>query len=233
MDNWEEFMNKPSAECITLFENEYKRTGDLPTLYNHNLVLMDINEWRTARENFKIIIRKSEYSCDAYLIRMGMIDWFAGNIASAIDFWNQACNAEFTDSIGAIDGPLVLWYAGRYLKDKKLLGDSQKKLKKFWKVTDYRKIVKWPGTIAIAGFLLDQVPGDDFLVKWKWLAAEALEHRRLCRTHFWIGIKLLEQNAEQAIRHFKAAYSANKIGILQYEYFLAKWEYARLTKQDI
>jgi tetratricopeptide (TPR) repeat protein len=233
MDIWEKFINNPSKMCISLFEEEYRKTGDLPTLYNHNLVLLDIGDWPRAKSNYETIIKKSESSCDAHFIRIGMTDWFLGNITIAINYWKRACSAVYVDSVGAIDGPIVLWYAGQCLRDEKLAKESVKRMKKYWTVTDYTKIVKWPGTIAIAGFLLDQVPIDDFLVKWKWEGPEPLEIRRLCRAHFWVGMKLLGQNQEQAIKHFKAAYSADKRAILQYEYFLAKWEYARLTGQDL
>ena len=227
---WDEFMNRPSIECLDIFKNEYRRSGELGDLRNLNMVLMDVGEWQKAKDNCLKIINEEEDSCDDDFIVMGMLEWFMGNTTTAVNLWRQAREAKYADSVGAIDGPIVLWYAGRRLNDEKLIRYSLKKLKKFWKITDYRKIVKWPGTQAIAGFILGEVPVDDFLVKWKW---EALEHRRPCRANFWVGMTLLERDEEQAIKHFKAAFSADKHAILEYEYFLAKWEYARLTGQNV
>jgi len=232
MEMWDEFMNRPSVECLDLFGDEYKKSGESSDLYNHNLVLLDIGNWKRAKINCETIIKKSEHTCDADFIKMGMLEWFLHNTSSAIDFWKQALNAEYTDLVGPIDGPLVLWYAGLQLDDDKLIRSSLKKLKRFWKVTEYRKIVKWPGTQAIAGFLLGEVPAEDFLNKWK-VSNDIYEHRRLCRANFWVGMTLLGSSEDKAIQHFKAAFSENKIAILQYEYFLAKWEYARLTKQNL
>ncbi len=232
LDMWEEFMRKPSIESVSLFENEYKQSGDIPTLRNLNLVLMDIGNWQHAKSNFEKIIEKSERTNDGDLIEIGMVNWFMGNELTAIDFWKQACDAEYTDAAGAIDGPLILWYAGQRLGDQKLVNKSLKRLKKFWKVKDYRLLAKeWPGTTAIAGFLLDKVPEYVFLNDWKW-SPGSLEYRRLCRANFWVGMKIMNQSEEKAIQHFKTAFSENKIAILEYEYFLSKWEYSRLTKNN-
>jgi len=220
---------QPRHKAIALLEDEYKRTGDVPTLRNSNLLLLDIGAWKSAKCNCERIIEESEHTHDKDLIEMGMVDWFTGNISSAIDSWRKAIRAEYTDAIGAIDGPLILWYGGARLGDDRLMRQSLKKLERFWKVKDYHVFSEWPGTSAIAAFLLDKVPEPVFLNKWKW---ENLENRRLCRAHFWVGMRRLDKSKDEAIRHFHAAFSRNKIAILEYEYFLAKWEYSRLTGED-
>jgi len=233
MDTWETFMSKPSIECIDLFENEYKKSGDLPTLRNHNMVLMDIGEWQKAKSNYAKIIDEDEYSHDSDYIMFGMTEWFLGNISSAIDFWRRSLNTQYAACPGAPDTPLLLWYAGQRLGDTKLIKESLKKLKRYWKVKDYRAFSGWMGTVAIAGFLMDKVPVNVFLYEWEDKEKGAIEDRRFCRANFWVGMKKLEGSAEKAVEHFKTAFSKNKIAILEYEYFLAKWEYSRLTKQNI
>ena len=104
--------------------------------------------------------------------------------------------------------------------------------KKFWKITDCRKVVQWPGTQAIAGFLLAEVSIDEFLDKWK-CDIDPLECRRLCRANFWVGMTFLGSSEERAIEHFKKAFTGGSIAILEYEYFLAKWEYSRITGENI
>lgn len=225
-------IDEPTNGAILLLEDEYKQTGDIPTLRNLNFMLMDMGNWQYAKSNWEKIIEESEHIIDGDLIDIGMVNWFTGNELTAIDFWKRACDAEYTDAAGAIDGPLILWYAGQRLGDQKLVNKSLKKLKRFWRVKEYRLFAKeWPGTTAIAGFLLDKVPEDVFLNDWKW-SPEPLEYRRLCRANFWVGMKELDKSEDKANQHFKTAFSANKIGILEYEYFLAKWEYSRLTKNS-
>ncbi len=233
MVKFTDLINGSNTEAIQILQDEYNRTGDLPILFNLDLILLDNGSWQRVKDNCEVIIKKSKDSHELDFIISGMAEWFMGNQISGVNFWMQSMDTEYADLAGAINGPLNIWYAGCRLKDDKLIKLSLRKLKSFWKVTDCRKIVKWPGTQAIAGFLLDQIPQEDFLVKWKWDGSEVLEVRRLCRAHFWVGMKLLDQNQEQAIKHFKAAYSADKRAILEYEYFLAKWEYARLTGQNL
>ncbi len=224
-------MNCSGHEGVRLFQEEYEETGDSGVLNNLIIALLDVGDWKQAKSVCERVINESEYSCDSGFIRIGMGDWFMGNESSAIDYWQQAVDAEYVDAVGPIDGPLILRYAGQRLDDDKLVKNSLKKLKKFWKVKDYRAFDEWPGTIAIAGFLLDEVPANVFLHEWKW---GNLEDRRLCRANFWVGMKCLEEGDEQtAIAYFKAAFSGPKIAILEYEYFLAKWEFSRLTKQNL
>ncbi|MBE0535683.1 MAG: hypothetical protein IH624_08430 [Phycisphaerae bacterium] len=227
---WERFMKTPSIECLDLFESEYKQSGELGDLRNHNMVLMDIGEWQIAKVNCEMIIEKSEHTIEDDFINLGMIEWFLENTSSAIKFWKESINTQFAACPGAPDTPLILWYAGQRLGDEKLVKQSLKKLKRYWKVEDYREFSGWRGTATIAGFLLDKVPDDVFLYDWKDEERGSIEDRRLCRANFWAGMKCLEQGDETAaVTYFKCAFSGPKIAILQYEYFLAKWEYANMS----
>jgi len=220
----------PRGEAIVALADEYKRTGEVPTLRNLTLLLLDVGKWQFAKENCRVLTEAC--SCDADFISSGMVDWFMGDQSSAMALWRIACDAEYTDIVGPIDGPLVLWYAGRRLDDKKLIEQSLTMLKRFWRNIDYREIDKWPGTQAIAGFLLGEVPVDTFLRHWTCNAV-ALEHRRSCRANFWMGMTMIETAPEKGIEYFFTAYSKSNIAMLQYEYFLAKWEYSRLTNRDL
>ena len=234
MEMWDKFMSRPSIECLELFKNEYKKNGDLPDLRNHNMVLMDIGEWERAKSNCIKMINEEEDTGDGDFIQMGMIEWFLGNISSAIDFWKKSMDTEYAACPGAPDTPLLLWYAGQQLGDEKLIRKSLKKLKHYWKVPDYKVFNGWMGTVAIAGFLMGKVPADVFLHEWKDEEKGSIEDRRLCRANFWVGMKCLEEGDETtAAAYFKSAFSGPKIAILEYEYFLAKWEFSRLTKQNL
>ncbi len=230
---WDKFMNRPSIECLHLFADEYAKSGELGDLRNHNMVLLDIGEWEEAKHNFIKIINEEEYSGEGDFINLGMIEWFLGNTSSAIHFWRRSINTEFAACPGAPDTPLVLWYAGQRLNDKKLIKESLKKIKRYWKVTDYGAFSGWMGTVAIAGLLMDKVPANVFLYQWKEQEG-SLEHRRSCRANFWVGMKCLEEGDETTgVSYFKAAFSGPKIIIGEYEYFLAKWEYSKLTGENL
>jgi len=228
-----DLLNRPKSEAIQVLQDEYIRTRDLPTLYNLNLVLLDVGDWQRAKSNCFKIINEQEYTCETDFIKMGMIEWFLGNTSSAIDFWKQSMNTQYAACPGAVDGPLILWYAGQQLGDEKLVKESLKKLKRYWKVPDYRVWRGWQGTVAIAGFLLNWVPVNVFLYEWK-NEIDALEHRRMCRANFWVGMKCLKEGDETTVvAYFKSAFSCPKIAMLEYEYFLAKWEYSRLTGENL
>ena len=229
-DTFDEFLHGSSREAVARFRAEYERTKDVFVLNNLGLALLDVADWQQARDVYATLKGKKEHVSDFELIGLGMAEWFMGHEVEAIQWWREACEADYTDAAGAIDGPLVLWYAGQRLGDEKLVKESLNKLKKFWKVQDYRIFSKWPGTIAIAGFLLGKVPANMFLYEWKW---PNLEDRRLCRANFWVGMKHLEDGDETAgAAYFKSAFSGAKIAILEYEYFLAKWEYS-LTREPV
>lgn len=233
-DMWDRFMNTPSIECLSLFENEYKKSGELGDLRNHNIVLMDIGEWQKAKANCKIIIERSEHTHEDDLISLGMIEWFLGNVPTAVEFWKKSINTQFAACPGAPDTPLILWYAGQRLGDEKLIKQSINKLKRYWKVTNYREISNWRGTVSIAGLLIEKVPARVFLHEWKDEKEGPFEDQRLCRAKFWAGMKcLIDDDETTAIPFFKSAFSGGKIAILEYEYFLAKWEYSRLTGKDV
>ena len=231
---WDRFMDTPSIECLDLFENEYKKSGELGDLYNHNLVLIDIGKWQKAKNNCMKMINERECSCEDDFIEMGMMEWFLGNTSSAIDYWRQSLNTQYAACPGAPDTPLVLWYAGQRLSDEKLVKQSLNKLKHYWKVPNYRALSDWRGTVSIAGLLMDKVPAAVFLHDWKDGEEGSLEDRRLCRAKFWAGMKCLICDDEAtAIAFFKSAFSGGKIAILEYEYFLAKWEYSRITGENV
>lgn len=233
-DPFDELLSKPSHESIAIFEREYERTGQLGHLSNLVLALLDIGSWRRAKDICEKIINNREYSGDGDFIMLGIAYWCMGNTSSAIDTWKQSINTQYALCPGAPDTPLLLWYAGQRLNDGKLIKQSLKKIKRYWKVPDYKVLSGWMGTVAIAGLLMDKVPANIFLHEWKDEEKGVIEDRRLCRAHFWIGMKCLEEGDETtATSYFKSAFSGNKIAILQYEYFLAKWEYSRLTGKNI
>jgi len=230
-DMWDEFMKRPSIECLGLFRSEYMKSGALPDLYNHNLVVLDIGDWEEAKRNCAKIINDQKFTCEADFINMGMIEWFLGDTSSAIDFWQQSMHTDYAACPGAPDGPLLLWYAGQRLGDEKLVTKSLKKLRRYWKVSDYRVFSGWMGTVAIAGFLMDKVPADVFLHEWKDEEKGPLEDRRMCRANFWAGMKCLVEGKEStAALYFKSAFSRSKMAIGEYEYFLAKWEYSNIKE---
>ena len=184
-----DLLSGAKTHAIQVLQDEYSRTGDLPTLRNLDLFLLDIGEWQRVKNDCETIIKKSEYTHETDLIYVGMAEWFLGNTSSAIDFWRRSIKAEFAACPGAPDTPLLLWYAGQRTDDKKLLKESLKKLRRYWKVPDYRVFNGWMGTVAIAGFLLDEVPADVFLHEWKDEEKGSLEARRSCRANFWVGMK--------------------------------------------
>jgi len=230
MDMWERFIKEPSSKLVSLLGQQYKQTGDLPTLYNLGLAVLDIGDWQRAYEIYQRHRGLIDFTGEGEFINLGLTQWFMGDHKGAIGYWQQSLETQYTnDPVGPINGLLILWYAGQRLADDRLTKELLKKLKRFWKVQDYRVFSEWPGTIAIAGFLLDSVPEDVFLNQWKW---GNLENRRLCRANFWVGMKYLDKSRDEAAKHFNAAFST-KIAILEYEYFLAKWEYSKLTGENL
>jgi hypothetical protein len=230
MNTWIEFMTRPSEHVVALFKKEYDESGDPYKLRNLVLALVDAGKWQCAYELSGKCYAETGSNCDFDLILMGLCQWFLSQENAAIELWRTAMDAEYTDICGAIDSPLILYYAGRRLGDQTIVDDSLKALKRFWRIRDHTKVKRWPGTPAIAGYLIGAVPGTIVLNEWKQ-EIQPLEYRRQCRVNFWMGVTLLGRPEEEAASFFKSAFTANKIGVLQYEYFLAKWEYSRLTGQ--
>jgi len=190
---------------------------------------MDIGDWERAQRNYIDVISREQRTCESDFIMKGITQWFQGDVASAIESWRQSMDAPYADKAGSINGPLALWYASRQLADEKLRDFSERELKRYWRVRDYRSVTGWIDSLAIAGFVLRQVPAEVFLSDWKADIC-AMESRRLTRVHFWVGMVTFNQSAAAA--HFREAFSRDRIGILEYEYFLAKGEYSRLTGEN-
>jgi hypothetical protein len=231
MDTWIEFMTKPSREVISLFEDEYRKSGDAHKLGNLALALIDAGEWQLAYETCRKCHAETEGSSDYDIMHMGLCQWFLNNTVGAIELWKTAADATYTDVCGPVDSSLLLYYAGCRLRNRSMLQNSLRSMRRFWRIKDYTKVVKWPGTPAIVGYLMGVVPGPVILCQWSE-DVPALEYRRQCRVNFWLGLNSLDEDIGSAIHSFKAAFSRSKIGVLHYEYFLAKWEYARLTGEN-
>lgn len=227
--DWEAFISGSSADAAARFADLYAETGDQPTLYNLGLALLDGGDYQTAREAFESIIKhasESQTVGEADFIYRGLIEWGAQRPDLAVTFWKRALSAPYVDDGGGVTAPAFLWYAGSRLNDPVLLHDATKRLEKFRFGRKGDWIDRWPGSRAIAAFLLGEVDAETFSDRWTAGPGDnVLEIRRRSRVSFWVASKMVERTER---RKFLTAAIADKHAILECEYSAAKIELAQM-----
>jgi tetratricopeptide (TPR) repeat protein len=231
MDTWEEFIKGPSERAIGLFRSEYDRTGNPGTLMNLGLAYLDLGRTKDARGTFEHLLQTGHYEpTEKTLILVGVNEWLLGDYSNALGAWKRSLSTHYTDEAGGVSGASALWYGALRSGDVTLAKTAERRLRKLWSRGKVLALDKtWPGSIAIAGYILGDVLGEA-LLECKCDHA-ILEIRRLCRVNFWVGVKSLDMNS--AATWFHKALACDKRAILEYEYFLARWEYNRLTSEVV
>ena len=228
-DLWDQFIEGPRGRFVESFRQNYETRKGLPYLYNLGIALMDSNQFEEARDVFARLAgleADSNLVSDATLIRLGTAEWFLGNPGKAISNWLKSLEADYGDEAGGIGAAACVWYAGIRTGDKKLIAKSEKALRRLSKRRLPASRDCWPGPIAIAEFLLDEIQPDSLLVMKA--RDQTLESRRLCRVNFWMGIRSNKPQLAQAM-FLRACQS--RVAILEDEYFLASWEVQNGKKQ--
>jgi tetratricopeptide (TPR) repeat protein len=200
-----------------------------PSLSNRGLCLLLMNRFHEALEVFQRA-QALQPKTDGYCQDVGVVLWRLGRSSDAIDMWRQGLKATYRDAAGGVETPAILFFAASRLKDPSLEKEARRWLKTRWKPA---LATLWPGPIA--GFLLDEMDEDTFLVNQTFLN-HILEARRLCKAHFWVGLKRYRQSdvpgyldhLRQAIADASGEHFAV---ILETEYWLARVE-LELHQQD-
>lgn len=232
-NSWERFIEGSSEEGAELFRKEYEQTQEKGALYNLGLALMDMERFDEARDVYCRILEMEEREDsvgEGTLIYLGMTEWMKKNPTEAIGTWKKSFHTPYVEAGAGLAGHSMVWYGAIRTGDEKLKQREEKAIKRLWKVPDPDKLTYWPGPFAIAGYILGQVSAETFLNRWKE-SHPIIEARRLCRANFWAGVR--ESNVIESRRHFHHSFSRSKVGILEFEYFLAKWEWKRLSPSSV
>jgi len=227
-ETWNLFFNSPSEQFVELFKKEFERTNQAPDLTNLGTVYLDTNRIQEARDAFRRALEmdKQARTVELTFTLLGISEWFLGNFNEAIKLWEQSLDAQFADEAGGVEGPALMWYGALRTENPKLKARAEKLVGRFWKIKDPTTLNFWPGPVAVAGYILDRVDTHTFLNVWQ-CENRTLELRRLCRANFWTGVKCdVPQTARE---FFEEAFTNSKVAILEPEYFLAKWEFQRLS----
>jgi lipoprotein NlpI len=228
---WEAFVTGRSEDAVIRFADLYAETGDQATLQNLGLALLDEGNYEVARQTYDTLLkheRELKRTGESTFICRGLVDWAEGRQGDAVKYWKNALRAAYVDDGGGVTGPAFLWFAAKRTDDTALLRDAEQRLEKFRFERKADWFQHWPGSRAVASFLLGEVDAETFAERWRFGPRnETLELRRRCRVSFWLAAKATD---EQDRRKCLLAACADKRAILECEYAAAKIE-LRLAKE--
>jgi len=221
LEDWQIFLDGRVAEALSVFQEKYRQTGCRGTLGNCALALLDLERYGDAivvLEEVRQAEVRENLSADLTLVELGIARWCAGDKANALRDWEASLGTDYADSAGGVQGPAVLWFGALKTGERHLEEKALKLLKKFWKPR-IMQASKWPGPIAIAGFILGDVDERRFVQLWTQ-DQPILEARRKCKALFWSGVK---QSDRALARNYFAAAGADRHAVLEPEFYLARW----------
>jgi tetratricopeptide (TPR) repeat protein len=229
--NWDILVAGRSSEAVEIFKREFENSPDAPTACNLGIALLDCERYEEARSAFRCaadIEAGDGTSAESTFLALGTAEWLLGDEVAAIETWKRSLGTAYGDAAGGVEGPAFLWYGAVRTGNEKLRNQAVRLMRGFWN----RKIKEnavdwWPGPRAFAGFLLGEVDDHTFVDLWK-CDNEILEQRRLCKVHFWAGVK--SEDRDTAREHFRRAFSDSRRAILEFEYFLSKNEFAATSR---
>jgi hypothetical protein len=158
------------------------------------------------------------------LTKIGVVYWWLRKPLDAVAVWTHFCRQKdlYTEFPDFRASAALLFFAGVRLRSPEVQQDAEPRLRAIWK-SGSAKV--WP--FPIAGFLLEEMNERTFLNEQTY-SNTTLEGRRLCRAHFWVGVRrLLDGKEHEYFDQLKRAIGLEQrtatVSFLA-EYWLAKAE---------
>jgi hypothetical protein len=189
-------------------------------LKNYNDALKDylflLNRVDEFYENNKYyndnIINKS----DSDYINAGVTCWLLNDYEQAVKMWIDSMTLRLRYTGNYMIPPCIVYFAGVYLHDAKILKSANKCLQKRAK-----------GSITLGKYLLNETTENELLSSIK--LDSPIRNRSLCQYEFYIAAKHLENGDNEGfIQHLRRCVEM-KGNYLEFEYFLAVGELDKMN----
>jgi tetratricopeptide (TPR) repeat protein len=216
-NSWSLISQGKFLEAYNKATDEYNETGSLISLRHRAKASLLLEDYCTALADFQEVLYWTEelYRGDTDYINIGMVYWLLNDHDQATKYWLDSMTLKLRTG-NIVIPPSIVYFAGVYLKDSKLIKEACKYLKRRWK-----------GSIPLAGFLLDHNNEDDLLSTIE--PDSPMEPRTLCKYEFYIASKYLQkENMEGYLEHLKKCIQA-KGNYLEFEYYIAVGELHKIS----
>jgi lipoprotein NlpI len=222
-DPWQLVKSGQHHEAIEIYSRLYEEDGQPSHLYNRGAVYLDMADYATALEDFKLVttVQEPRLLADAYYICQGICHWCLDQPSQAVGVWRQGLTAPYTDAAGGVVIPALLLYAAERLDNTELRREALGLLRKHAR----RKLREWPG--AIVPFLLGKISASELEKTVKVAANDILISRWQCQADFYIALRALREGDRATFQSRMIRCSENSYGYLEHEHYLARWETER------
>jgi lipoprotein NlpI len=222
-DPWEFVKLGQNQAAINAYSLSYDQDGRPSHLYNRGLVHLIAENYDEALNDFRLVtsLKKSTHMADNDYIYQGVCYWYLNRPSEAVDAWRQSMTAPYTDAAGGVETPALLLYAAERLHDEQLQKEALQLLRKHAR----RKLGAWPGMIV--PFLLGKIDAIALSQSVKAARNTTLEGRWQCQADFYVALQALRLDDWEGFRMGMKQCAESSYGLLEQEYYLARWETKR------
>jgi lipoprotein NlpI len=222
-DPWQLVKSGQHQKAVDIYSRLYDEDGQPSHLYNRGSIYLDIGDYASALEDFKLVsvIQEPRLLADAYYISQGICYWFLDQPSQAVEAWRQGLTTPYTDAAGGVVIPALLLYAGERLDDSAFRTEALRLLHKHAR----RKLQEWPG--AIVPFLLGKIGIAELEKRVQMAINENLLERWQCQADFYIAVRALREGDWATFQSKMTRCSESPYGYLEHEHYLARWEVER------
>ncbi len=240
-DPWHLIMSGDYQRAIELYTRKFDQSGDGFFLHNRGLAFLLSGNFISALNDFDTVItleKKGSQSQSDFLY-IGICYWYLHQPHKSVQIWQESMSMPYTDAAGGVEPIGLLYYASARTHDRSLMENVYNQLKIIWKNDDdssslaentttrhdrfsHANIHLWPGPII--PYLLGFINPQEFMNSIMTTKNEILIARRKCQANFYIGIKAYFENEHRTFQESMRQCNENKLGLLEHEFYLGRWE---------
>ena len=117
---WSLIQEDKFEEACKKADEDYLITKSSLLLANKTTALIILKKYEESLKLSLEMIDISKGNSDYEFLRAGVSYWLLEKYDEAIKIWKDGLNRQYTDSLGGVDVPAILYYASIFLKDEKL-----------------------------------------------------------------------------------------------------------------
>jgi tetratricopeptide (TPR) repeat protein len=240
---WRLIEEKQYPAAIEEYSRLFSETRRVPFLHNRAIAYLLAGSVREALRDWReaIELTPTHMQPSSHYLFAGVCHWHLGDPRQAVATWEQGLTANYTDAAGGVEVPAILLYAAERLYDAELRAQSLQRLRRLWhgfqKRAQQRKqrsgksahddfvhpgLATWPGPVV--PFLLGLITEGEFAGYVHSEGQATLRVRRQCQVDFYSALVVLSRHDTVQFRKGIAKCADNEYGMLEHEYFLARWE---------
>lgn len=245
-DPWNLMETKQYEAAVREYTRLYRKEKSDLWLNNRGLAYLLMGDHAASLADYQhgIQANPSESRSTHPFIYAGICLWYLNRPDEAIPTWRAGLTAPYADAAGGVELPALLLYGGIRLEMSALMKEATRLLKKHWSKYLRRQkqrqersrptshaafvhpgLVAWPG--AIVPLLLGELDVGRFREAADGTTSDILRQRQRCAADFYVGVHAALQSDVPTFEQSMRRCASSERGLLEHEYFLARWEVER------